>query len=301
MKEKNEDNLIDYDDEERILLKDDKREQERKSKDFLLNVLQNLERDLVIKNNCKKEFNLENEIDENNHEQIKVFGNPKCFICLSSYKTDSSIQLFYCSHCDKLLCKSCLTLHYKSSFKNIQNSYIKYKSPGNEDLINKKLKPNLGRSKLFLFIFGLIFFNAIYIIPIFTMKSIQSCLETVLYNCIKEVFTHKIEEPNSLFNFYEIFFNKIDILNFNFELIMIMNWLGERILYSCGLIITMIIFIGINSLHFILLLNFDFLEYNENNKYGIWKFVHLSLIYILLFVGLGGSSLLSQIVLIQIS
>ena len=43
--------------------------------------LQNLERDLVIKNNCKKEFDLENENDENNNEQIKVFGNPKCFIC----------------------------------------------------------------------------------------------------------------------------------------------------------------------------------------------------------------------------
>ena len=79
-----------------------------------------------------------------------------------------------------------------------------------------------------------------------------------------------------------------------------MNWLGDRLLFSCGFIVTIIIFLGINSLFFILLYNFDFLDYNENNKYGIWKFLHLLLIYIIFFIGLGGSSLLSQRIFIEL-
>ena len=133
-----------------------------------------------------------------------------------------------------------------------------------------------------------------YLTAIFAMKPILSTLETIIVNCIGEIFTHRIEDPNSLFNFYEIFFDKINVLNFNFDLIMIMNWLGDRLLYSCGFIVTIIIFIGINIVHFILILNFDFLDYNENNKYGFWKFVLLLLCYILIFLGIGGSSLLSQ-------
>ena len=113
-------------------------------------------------------------------------------------------------------------------------------------------------------------------------------------NIIKEAFTHKIEDPDSLLNFYEMFFNRINILNFDFNLLMIMNWLGDNILYSLGFYATLIIFIVANTIFFILLLNFDFRDYNENNKYGIWKFVHLLSIYIVIFVGLGGSSLLSQ-------
>ena len=83
--------------EEMGLIKEDKDNEEKKSKDSLLNILQNLERDLILKNNCKKEFDLKN---NNNYEEIynttKVFGNPVCYICLSNNKNDSSIQLFYC-------------------------------------------------------------------------------------------------------------------------------------------------------------------------------------------------------------
>ena len=47
-------------------------------------------------------------------------------------------------------------------------------------------------------------------------------------------------------------------------------------------------------------MNFDFLEYNENNKYGLWKFIHLLVIYLIIFIGLGGSSLLSQRMFIEV-
>ena len=140
------------------------------------------------------------------------------------------------------------------------------------------------------FYFG---FNPFYLAPIFAMKSIKSCLEIVILNYIKELFTDKIEEPDSLFNFYEIIFQNSKILTINFDLIMIMNFLGNRMLYSWGFTITSFIFIFINCAFFILLYNFNFIEYNENNKYSIWKFLYLIGLYILIFIGLGGSSLLS--------
>ena len=132
------------------------------------------------------------------------------------------------------------------------------------------------------------------------MKKIKSCLEIVILNCIKELFTDKIEEPDSLFNFYEIIFQNSKILTINFDLIMIMNFLGNRMLYSWGFIITSFIFIFINCAFFILLYNFNFIEYNENNKYSIWKFLYLIGLYILIFIGLGGSSLLSHTIITEL-
>ena len=44
-----------------------------------------------------------------------------------------------------------------------------------------------------------------YLTKIFAIHPITSCLEDILMNIIKESFTHKIEEPDSLFNFYEMF------------------------------------------------------------------------------------------------
>ena len=280
--------------DENIQLLEVRSNEETKSKNHLIKVLQNLERDLILKNNCQKEFNIENNTNDENYQRIEIFGNPVCFICKNSYKTDSSIQLFYCSHCNKLICRICLHDHYNSKFSNIENSYSKYISNGRGDIIKKNMPISGSKLFLILFIFTIIFFNMCYLTAIFAMKPILNTLETIIVNCIGEIFTHRIEDPNSLFNFYEIFFDKINVLNFNFDLIMIMNWLGDRLLYSCGFMVTIIIFIGINIVHFILILNFDFLDYNENNKYGFWKFVLLLLCYILIFLGIGGSSLLSQ-------
>ena len=126
MKEDNVQLIAPVNEEEMGLINGDKNNEEKKSKDSLLNILQNLERDLILKNNCEKEFDLKN---NNNYEEIynttKVFGNPACYICLSNNKNDSSIQLFYCSHCKKLICDKCISSHYKSSFVNIEASYIK--------------------------------------------------------------------------------------------------------------------------------------------------------------------------------
>ena len=131
------------------------------------------------------------------------------------------------------------------------------------------------------------------------MKPIIGTLETIIYNSVAEVLTYKVEDPNSLFNYYEIFFDKINTLNLSFDLMMIMNWFGDRLLDCCRFIPTCIFFMIINFGYFVMLFNFDFLEYTENNKYSIWKFLQLIACYLILFIGMGGSSLLSQKLFIE--
>ena len=300
------DNMLKYendlikDREENVKLIAPKNIEEKKSKDSLLHILQNLEKDLIVKNDCKKEFDL-GQNNEDNYLKTEVFGSPCCYICNSSNKNDSSFQLYHCSHCEKLFCKQCLDVHYKSSYKNIKESYMKYiDTISNEEVIDKIIPKGASICRIISYLIIISIFDFIYLLPIFAMKPIMSTLEIIITNCIKEIFTYKVEDPDSLFNFYHIFFEEVNTLNLDFDLMMIMNWLGSHFLDSCGFITTTIIFMAVNFGYFVMLYNFDFINYNENNKYSLWKFVQLLLCYIVIFIGVGGSSLLSQTIFFEL-
>ena len=302
----NDDNMFKYnidfisDKEEKVKLIVQNKIEEKKSKDSLLNILQNLEKDLIVKNDCEKEFDLEQN-NEDKYLKTEVFGSPCCYICNSSNKKDSSFQLFHCSHCNKLFCKQCLDVHYKSSYKNIKQSYMKYiDTGGNEEIIDKIIPKEASICRIIAYLIIISIFDFIYLLPIFAMKPIISTLEIIISNCIKEIFTYKVEDPDKLFNFYDIFFEEVNMLNLDFDLMMIMNWLGSHFLDTCGFVATTIIFIIVNFGYFVMLYNFDFIKYNEDNKYNFWKFMQLLLCYIVIFIGVGSSSLLSQSVFFEL-
>ena len=269
---------------------------EKNSKNSLINILEDIERDLIINNDCSKIYD-----SKEKNDKTEIIGNPPCVLCLESRKENSEKKLlYYCNHCKKIFCEDCFFLHNKSKFENIEKAYIKYIKAGiNDNIISKKISIETNKCWVIFYFLLIICLNLFYLLPIFDMKQIMSTLETILLNYIYEVFTYKVEDPNSLFNFYQIFFNKLNTLNFDFDLIMIMNWLGYRFLGSCGFIPTVAIFTFINFGFFIALYNFNFLEFNENNKYDILKFIELVLIYVLSFIGLGGSSLLSQKIFVE--
>jgi len=295
MKENNENektNLLEKNNVEKELNYSDK-----KNKDSLLKILLNLENDL--KNNCEKEFDLKNPDYYKDYPSTEIFGTPTCYNIHCPLNNSSSVKLFHCSHCKRIFCQECFPNHNETKNKSIYDSLSKYIPENNKnyeikEIENKKIPEKFNRCKRFVFVGFLATINFLYLMPIFTLKTIKKSLEIIIVNCIKEISSEKIEEPNSLFNFYEIFFEQVNTLSFNFDLFMTMSWFGDRLLQSCGFIMSCIFFIIINCSHFILLFNFDFLEFTENNKYTIWKFLHLISIYVLLFIGIGGSSLLSQ-------
>ena len=295
MKENNENekaNLLGKNNAEKKLNYSDK-----KNKDSLLKILLNLENDL--KNNCEKEFDLKNPDYYKDFPKTEIFGNPTCYNIHCPLDNSSSVKLFHCSHCKRIFCQECFPNHNETKNKSIFDSLAKYIPENNKkneikEIVNKKIPDKFNRSKRFVFVAFLATINFLYLMPIFTLKTIKKSLEIIIVNCVKKFSAGKIEEPNSLFNFYEIFFCEVNSLSFNFDLFMTMSWFGDRLLQSCGFITSCIFFIIINCAHFILIFNFQFLEFNENNKYTIWKLLHLISIYVLLFIGIGGSSLLSQ-------
>ena len=274
---------------------DNENDEEKISKKSLISFLHNFEDDLIIHDidkNSKKEFDLK----KDDFTMVKIYGNPKCR-CGKNI-INSSETLFYCSHCDKCFCKDCLNFHYRE-YQNIEDSFSKHFYDINNGAILLRIKEQIGNCQLFLLYILLFFFDLIYLLPIFAMKPMLSALQGILINCVKEAFTHKIEEPNSLFNFYELFFNNIKNLHFDFALIMLMNWLGDNLINSCK-IYGVIPFWFINGGFFSLIYFFNFLEYNENNKYNFGKFSLLAFGWVLLFLGLGGSSMISQKIFIEI-
>ena len=81
--------------------------------------------------------------------------------------------------------------------------HSKYINDENEDIIDQDLPQDAGNCRKFFYLILTFLFNFIYLLPIFAMKPIIGTLETIIYNSIAEVLTYKVEDPNSLFNYYE--------------------------------------------------------------------------------------------------
>lgn len=105
---------------------------------------------------------------------------------------------------------------------------------------------------------------------------------------------------NETYNFYNLYYKSSLDKSINFDLMMIMDFIGCIFLKSLGFRITSLIFLLLNSISFFLIYNFKFDSFDhETSKYSLSKIFYLILCYILLFIGVGASSLLSQKILID--
>lgn len=164
------------------------------------------------------------------------------------------------------------------------------------------IKINIKYNKNFVFYYLNIILYLSYafnLLSILVLKKIMNNLWIVLENCFSNIFTPKIEFPDLLFNFYKIYLDDSKIPYLDFNLMMIMNFLGDTIYNICGFGKSALIYFIINILSFICLYNFSFNEFNEAGKYNFGKFIYLLFIYFLFFIGLGSFSLLPQKIAIE--
>ena len=175
-----------------------------------------------------------------------------------------------------------------------------------EEITRRKIKDGLSKFTIY-FIFYIIapFFVITNLIGIFEIKSIIDALFKVLKNSninyFKKSFLSKEITLNFKedYNFYNILLTQsINILP-DFNLFMIMDFLGRTLLKSYGFKISSIIFLIINSISIFLIYFIDFNDYDENNLYSFSKIVYIFICYLLLFIGVGASALLSQQILID--
>ena len=110
-----------------------------------------------------------------------------------------------------------------------------------------------------------------------------------------------IDDFNEKYNFYDKLMTRTLNEPFDFNLMLFMAFLGNALLKAKGLTFTLGIFcILINGAAFVLLYVFDFKDYDsEYNSFTLLKILYLIFCYILLFIGVGSSALLSQQIIVE--
>ena len=264
--------------------------EDKEEKDNLIEIFKRLEKELVKNNNCKVEFDLNKKDDE--FDKCEIFGNPICYNCSKSKKDDKNIQIFYCSHCNKLFCRECLYQHNYSDFESITDVHIKFLK-SKKEIMKKKIKENVNRYFL-VFIFNIIIpgISALQLAPIFTMNIIKDTLLKVM----ESYFKHFLNNEKKVENFYILLIKNLGTLNFDFNLLMIMNFLGDKLYQSLGFLKSSLIFYFVNFYVFLIFFNF---QGGVDEEYSFLQILKLLIIYLFLCVSIGSYSLLPQKIIID--
>ena len=188
-----------------------------------------------------------------------------------------------------------------SKEKKLAKVYKKYII--NEKIANKIIREKSGKALLcFMFQILLPLMEIINLIGVFSIISVMNCCFTLFVNSIKSYIGFGGE-----FNlyFYKEFYNQSMNEPIDFNVMFFMSFLGNTLLKSSGFIFSSFIFLLINFASFFMIVSFDFknnIEGEEDKEIEIYNFfnlIYILLFYIILFVGVGGSSMLSQQVLVD--
>ena len=198
--------------------------------------------------------------------------------------------------------------------KTLDDSYeIILNASNNHTQQRNKLKSKISDTSLkFMFYAFSPIIAIINLVAIFEIIEIMNAVFELLANSIKIFVTLEIDKnmeedkKNELinntiakYNFYNILlYNSInDRIDLN--LMMIMSFLGETLLRSFGFRISTIFFLVINCIPLFLIMTFNFNDFNDKYKYSLLKILYLLLCYIILFIGVGSSTLLSHKILLN--
>ena len=146
------------------------------------------------------------------------------------------------------------------------------------------------------------FFTAINLIGIFQIISVMNALYEALKRSIVCYLDWENKEDKSyyeFYNFYSYYFKESINEGIEFDLIETMGFLGTIFVKFYGFRISSFIFMIVNGLSLFLIMNF-FSQYNDTfEKFSLFQILYLFFCYILLFIGVGSSALLSQQLLID--
>ena len=185
--------------------------------------------------------------------------------------------------------------------KDIYKDYIK------EDK-KRAIKRNITKKDFILMTILGFLFNILYLVGIFTIKSVMDNLfknlKVSLKNFLfKKSYLEKFKLTDfksrflSSYNFYERYFNNISTNEINFNLIMFWNFTGLFLYKNFRYKTSVTICFVISILLLILIFAFDFLDIdNITYKYSFIKLLWLIFLYLFLWIIVGSSALLSNYV-----
>jgi hypothetical protein len=169
-------------------------------------------------------------------------------------------------HIFKRLKKDLKSKEYET-LHQIYENYI-----NNEDITKRSIKPNSKKFCLALMYFIVSpVFGIINLVGIFEIITILKIIFQILKNAVifyfrsiqkdpNKIKVFSINEFNSYYNFYGMFFDYTKNEFFDFNLMMFTGFLGTIILQSRGFIQSTLILSGINALSILLILIFSFFD-----------------------------------------
>ena len=267
-----------------------------KAEDLLIKDSINDEEDLKIKDIPQLNDN-QNEQKENENEK-KVSNNIECIPLIN--KEISSEDKKAKEELKSILNNLRENLD-KEENKNIEEIYEKHLKK--ELITNRKLKKEglcSGKKCLF-FIFCVIspIFTIINLIGVFQIISIMK----IIFKVFKLSFTCFLFESCSnteYHDFFNFYFKESLTEPIDYNLMMVMGFLGNILLRISGFTISTILFNSLNVGSLFMIYNFKFESYNEITlKYNFFQILYIFVCYALLFFGVGCSALLSQQILLD--
>ena len=195
-------------------------------------------------------------------------------------------------------------------FESLGQIYEQYLN--NEDMTKRTIKPGTNRKSLcVMFYFVSPVFCIINLMGVFQSITMLKIIAQILKNAIKNYFKSLMKNTDEIekfsindylkeYEYYSLFVNDVMKEVFDFNLTMLMAFLGDALLEAKGFRKSFSAFAILNVVAMILILNFSFEEYDrDENTYSLFKMLYMVLIWLLLFVGVGASALLSQQVIIE--
>ena len=152
-------------------------------------------------------------------------------------------------------------------------------------------------------------FGIIYLIGIFQIKALMNALLELIkksfFDFLKCRFREKCEitiseNEDNVYDFYNYFYNYSTNENIDFNLMMITGAIGNILIKWIGFKGSSGILCIFTFLSILWIINFDF-NFKDKNifDYDLLKILNILFIYLLLLIGIGGSSLLSHQILIE--
>ena len=145
-------------------------------------------------------------------------------------------------------------------------------------------------------------FTIIHLIGIFQIMSIMNVLWDTIkksFECYLDLEDKEDKSSYEFYNFYSYYFKSSLDEGVEFDLMETMGFLGTIFLKYLGFGISTFIFLIVNSFSLFLIINY-FNRYNSSNdKYTFLQIIYLFICYLLLFIGVGASALLSQQILVD--
>ena len=181
----------------------------------------------------------------------------------------------------------------------------------NENISKREIGVNNDCLLKFMFYFFAPIFNIIFLIGIFEIKSFEKSLRDLLKASMVKYYECNINNDCNItlsdnetnpFDFYNNYYQNSINQTIDFKLTMITGFIGNSLLQSRGFRISATLLGLINIFTVVLLYSFNF-DFENKTKdvfdYSWIKLLYLFCGYILLLIGIGGSALLSQQILID--